>query len=145
MTYVEKLKDPRWQKMRLKILERDDWACQMCFDCESTLHIHHRRYLPNRAPWDYPENILVTLCEACHEYERDQLDVICDDVVSFLREKFFSDSIVSIAHGFYSMNLLHLQDVVASAISWTLGDDKAQSNMIKAYFKHLAEKRKKNA
>lgn len=27
-TYAEKLKDPRWQKRRLEIFERDDWTCQ---------------------------------------------------------------------------------------------------------------------
>ena len=26
-TYKQKLKDPRWQKKRLKVLERDDWKC----------------------------------------------------------------------------------------------------------------------
>lgn len=29
MTYAEKLKDPRWQKKRLRILERDAFACHM--------------------------------------------------------------------------------------------------------------------
>ncbi len=26
--YASKLKDPRWQKKRLEILQRDDFACQ---------------------------------------------------------------------------------------------------------------------
>lgn len=30
--YKEKLKDPRWQKKRLQIFERDDWCCQKCGD-----------------------------------------------------------------------------------------------------------------
>ena len=44
MEYAEKLKDPRWQKKRLEILERDAWVCQKCFDTKSTLHVHHRIY-----------------------------------------------------------------------------------------------------
>jgi len=28
MTYKEKLLDPRWQKKRLEVLERDGWACR---------------------------------------------------------------------------------------------------------------------
>ena len=35
--YSQKLKDPRWQKKRLQILERDEWNCQICHDNESTL------------------------------------------------------------------------------------------------------------
>lgn len=38
--YLEKLKDPRWQKRRLEIFQRDEFTCQVCFDTESTLHVH---------------------------------------------------------------------------------------------------------
>lgn len=69
--YLEKLRDPRWQKKRLEILSRDEWTCQCCFDTTSTLHVHHRRYLPKREPWEYPDGHLVTLCESCHQNETD--------------------------------------------------------------------------
>jgi hypothetical protein len=65
--YSEKLKDPRWQKMRLKILERDDFACQICGDSEETLHVHHKRYVWGNDPWDYPDEVFATLCEECHD------------------------------------------------------------------------------
>jgi len=29
-TYGEKLKDPRWQKKRLGLLEKADWTCLFC-------------------------------------------------------------------------------------------------------------------
>ena len=67
--YSKLLKDPRWQKKRLEILQRDEFACQNCFDTETTLHVHHRYYKKGNLPWDYPEKSLVTLCEICHEYE----------------------------------------------------------------------------
>jgi len=41
MNYADKLKDPRWQKKRLKIMERANWECESCGDSEKTLHIHH--------------------------------------------------------------------------------------------------------
>jgi len=44
MKYSEKLKDPRWQKKRLKVLERDNWECKQCGEKEETLHIHHLLY-----------------------------------------------------------------------------------------------------
>jgi hypothetical protein len=35
-------------------------------DSESTLNVHHKVYFKNRAPWDYADAQLVTLCESCH-------------------------------------------------------------------------------
>lgn len=67
--YYAKLRDPRWQKMRLKIMERDEFTCQMCFDSESTLNVHHCYYKNGAEPWDYEECSLITLCEDCHANE----------------------------------------------------------------------------
>lgn len=71
-TYGQKLLDPRWQKRRLEILERDGWKCQEpdCGDKTATLHVHHRWYEPGADPWDAGDDALVTLCESCHEAER---------------------------------------------------------------------------
>lgn len=63
-TYSEKLKDPRWQKKRLEIMDRDEWQCQFCLDKESTLNVHHLEY--NGNPWEANSDQLVTLCEDCH-------------------------------------------------------------------------------
>jgi hypothetical protein len=65
-TYAEKLKDPRWQRKRLEVMQRDDFACRGCQDKANALNVHHCYYLPRAAPWDYPEKDLVTLCESCH-------------------------------------------------------------------------------
>lgn len=69
MTYKEKLKDPRWQKKRLKILERDNWKCRCCTDDLKMLVVHHLVYYSNRDPWEYEDDELITFCEDCHEYE----------------------------------------------------------------------------
>lgn len=66
-TYSEKLKDPRWQKKRLKIFERDNWTCVNCGAKNRTLHIHHTSYIGN--PWDAKDEMLETLCEKCHDGE----------------------------------------------------------------------------
>lgn len=66
MTYSEKLKDPRWQKKRLEILERDGWACCHCQEKNETLHVHHHWYEKGKAPWDYPDTAFETLCKDCH-------------------------------------------------------------------------------
>lgn len=69
VSYSEKLKDPRWQRKRLEILERDNWACQVCGNTEKTLHVHHTHYIKQIDPWDHPEHLLITLCEKCHSDE----------------------------------------------------------------------------
>jgi hypothetical protein len=83
-TYLEKLKDPRWQKKRLEILERDGWKCMACGDKERTLHIHHVFYLPHKEPWEIPNGLLLTMCEKCHYVKpcRDEYEVCleCPDL-----------------------------------------------------------------
>lgn len=73
--YPVKLRDPRWQKRRLRILERDNFTCQCCRDTETTLHVHHRWYETDQEPWDATDRQLVTLCEDCHADEGRRRDV----------------------------------------------------------------------
>lgn len=69
-TYRLKLLDPRWQRKRLKILERDGWKCIDCDAAEKTLHVHHSYYREDaEGPWDYEDHTLLTLCADCHETE----------------------------------------------------------------------------
>jgi 5-methylcytosine-specific restriction endonuclease McrA len=72
-TYSEKLKDPRWQKKRLDIMQRDGFKCRDCGDGEKTLNVHHCHYAPG-GPWETPDHLLLTLCADCHE-ERGSLEV----------------------------------------------------------------------
>jgi 5-methylcytosine-specific restriction endonuclease McrA len=64
--YYEQLKDPRWQKKRLGVLERDNWQCQACGAKDQTLHVHHMRYRSGCSPWDYEDDELITQCDKCH-------------------------------------------------------------------------------
>lgn len=66
MKYSDKLKDPRWQKKRLKIFERDEWKCIHCGRNDRTLHVHHIEYQRGLEPWEYSDDKLQTLCEKCH-------------------------------------------------------------------------------
>lgn len=65
MTYKEKLLDPRWQKKRLEVFDRDKFTCLMCKSDTDTLHVHHEKYCKN--PWDVDSEHLITLCFRCHE------------------------------------------------------------------------------
>jgi 5-methylcytosine-specific restriction endonuclease McrA len=69
MTYYEKLKDPRWQKKRLEVMERDEFTCQLCTKTDVTLNVHHKSYIYGNDPWDYELDNFVTYCEKCHSLE----------------------------------------------------------------------------
>jgi 5-methylcytosine-specific restriction endonuclease McrA len=69
-TYRALLRDPRWQKKRLEIFQRDQWQCQQCGARHKELQVHHLRYASGAAPvppWAYPASALVTLCVDCHK------------------------------------------------------------------------------
>lgn len=65
--YADKLKDPRWQKKRLQIMERDNFTCQCCFSKRNPLTVHHKFYIEGVSPWDYQDLCYITLCDRCHE------------------------------------------------------------------------------
>jgi len=65
-TYKEKLLNPKWQKKRLEIFKRDKFACKLCGDTETTLNIHHKKYIYDKNPWGYKNSDLITLCQHCH-------------------------------------------------------------------------------
>lgn len=79
-TYWEKLKDPRWQRKRLEAMERSGFACEVCYDDEQTLHVHHKQYFKGRDPWEYDDKQLAVLCESCHGMQHeseDALSLVC--------------------------------------------------------------------
>jgi hypothetical protein len=68
-TYWEKLKDPRWQRKRLEVMEAAGFECESCGDKEATLNVHHKAYKKNADPWEYEIEELACLCEVCHAHE----------------------------------------------------------------------------
>lgn len=72
--YYELLKDPRWQRKRLEVMERDDFTCRWCGNTEQTLNVHHTRYRKGAAPWEYDSSELLCVCEPCHQKVREKHD-----------------------------------------------------------------------
>jgi 5-methylcytosine-specific restriction endonuclease McrA len=68
--YQRLLRDPRWQRRRLQVFERDGWKCRECGAADRELQVHHTVYLPGAAPWEVPPRTLVTLCITCHRKKR---------------------------------------------------------------------------
>lgn len=87
--FFEQYKDPRWQKKRLKIMERDEFMCISCQDSDNTLNVHHRvLYRKDTKPWEYEDDELITLCEDCHK-ELTGIIKECNSIVA--RNCFVSD------------------------------------------------------
>ena len=69
--YGASLLHPLWKGKRNTILKRDGFACANCNGTDH-LQVHHRQYhfkvQENRFkdPWDYADNLLVTLCRNCN-------------------------------------------------------------------------------
>lgn len=60
------MNSPRWRELRKKVLERDNYACNLCGEdgTAESLEVHHTRY-DRFGEEDGTE--LVTLCHSCHE------------------------------------------------------------------------------
>lgn len=67
--YKKLLRDPRWQKRRLEVLNAANWKCEDagCQRNDSLLEVHHCYYIWGRDPWDYPRDCFIALCGGCHE------------------------------------------------------------------------------
>ena len=64
--YSLKLKNPKWQQIRLKVFERAGWKCEACGDETDSLVVHHGFYRYGLEPWELPAETLWCLCETCH-------------------------------------------------------------------------------
>jgi len=77
MSYADKLKDVKWQKKRLEVLENHGWACDMCgASAKVNLQVHHKAYMRGKAPWEYQDDLLAVLCEDCHKAAQRNMEVI---------------------------------------------------------------------
>lgn len=74
MSYTDDIKEPLWQKRRVLIFERDGYKCQ-CPQHKGrqySLEVHHIDYIPGNKIWEYPDDMLITLCKACHSKENER-------------------------------------------------------------------------
>ena len=80
MDYGELLLDIRWKAKSNQIKDRDGKKCLNCGETK-LLQVHHRQYhyvnalRDYKKPWDYPHDVLITLCKACHDQGHKQFKV----------------------------------------------------------------------
>lgn len=91
--YFELLKDPRWQRKRLEVYQKDDFRCQLCWDNTETLHVHHPVYKHWGAPWNYETFELITVCATCHTVEHLPLSKIERFMLNCLRTRHAGETV----------------------------------------------------
>ena len=123
--YSESLKDPRWQKKRLEVLQRDDFSCTRCTEKEKTLIVHHCRYDGKMAHETNTDN-LITLCEECHnDHHNEQKEHEEKFLKNFYSAGFLSDDLDIIAlsiEDYNPTNLPALPGQISAAIYYHLSD-----------------------
>jgi len=72
-TYLEQIRDPRWQRKRLEILNAANFKCENCGSVNNELNVHHSAYLKGQPAWEHPVELLHCLCRPCHK-ERQQIE-----------------------------------------------------------------------
>lgn len=107
-SYADQLKDPRWQKRRLEVLQAGDWKCRLCGSGENTLHVHHKQYFKGRMAWEYEDDFLEALCEACHDREH-AMEEVLKSVLALNSHKMSGNAIaLGLVAGFMSgMGTIH--------------------------------------
>jgi hypothetical protein len=124
MNYSEKLKDPRWQKKRLEVFERDEWSCQRCGDGENTLTVHHLSYSAGKEPWDYPLDNFMTLCQSCHDYEYTNRPTYENMILHMLRQKgFMADDLFYLVAAFQKLSIKYPSEVMGSIVEYIFKDE----------------------
>lgn len=143
--YSEKLRDPRWQKKRLEVMQRDQFTCQRCSNNESTLNVHHKYYKAGADPWEYELDSLVTLCESCHEFEAAAMSSAGERLKeALIAGGFLGDDSFAIARGLANWKPQLHREVDASMIEFALSDPAMCASIHDAYFEHLDESRRTN-
>ena len=137
MKYAEKLKDPRWQKKRLKILERDEFTCTQCGDKKRTLHVHHLFYLKDQNPWEYDDKSLLTICDRCHDDEHNEKKETDEYLLSAIRLNFLNGSVADFADAFANINICFSPDVTSSAVNWLFRNKELMEALVNLYFLFL--------
>lgn len=77
--YREERHTNEWQRKSGHIKERDNYTCRLCGCSDKYVHVYHRFYDYDRYYWEYPDDVLVTLCEDCHNKEhKTEFEVMMD-------------------------------------------------------------------
>lgn len=134
-SYAEKLKDPRWQKKRLEIFQRDQFRCMECFSDTKTLQVHLKAY-KGKDPWDTPNEFLITYCEGCHQNEEEKLKALAEKFIKMLRND--GEDSRSIDYFLYNMQSL-MEKKLPHRAAWFLSLSIIDEKLLKHISDYITE------
>ncbi len=70
----------KWEQFRREVIELDGGNCVRCGKARedgAILHVHHKQYIDGREYWDYPIEMMETLCAGCHAKEHGIISPDC--------------------------------------------------------------------
>ncbi len=118
--FWKRYQDPRWQKKRLEVFQRDSFTCVECGAEDKALHVHHLSYEWDKDPWDYPVENFKTLCVDCHDMKKQCWKVMEQRILKWSRES-LTTSELSVIYVF----LTHAPPEEVTAIFDLMFDDGA--------------------
>ena len=90
--FFQSYQTAEWQRLKNKVLERDDYTCQICGEKHGLMQVHHITYKRcGGKAYNAPMGDLITLCEDCHAHDDGD-------------HKHFYNGKVSLSCGFYGKN-----------------------------------------
>jgi len=125
MKYQEMLKDSRWINLAEALKEKANWTCSLCKSIDKPLHVHHKKYVSGRKPWQYHPDLLQVICKDCHnEIHEKKICKECKKKVKHIE------------------NLKYLQDIGCDSIIWIYGCVKCceNCNLLPQKYKDIFEK-----
>lgn len=145
--YSEKLKDPRWQKKRLEVFNRDSFECSNCGNQYSMLAVHHLYYEKDKDPWDYPLEAFKTLCRECHEEEYTFRGEYEATLLATLKQLGFSGlDVFALADGFLGLEMKASPNMVSNSLGWLIKNEDQMKIVINKYIDWTNDgRRKRNA
>lgn len=138
--YADKYKNPKWQKKRLEILQRDEFSCRFCGDDKSMLHVHHIAY--KGEIWEQDNELLITLCESCHTREELALKRESFELIKNLRSLgFTANSISSLAKVFEKDRGWMFYEPAFDILKLAVDEDQIWETIETLFWQLLKEKR----
>lgn len=140
--YAEKLRDPRWQKKRLEVMERDHFSCIGCGNDKETLNVHHKYYVRGKEPWEYELSAFMTLCETCHEFESVNRRTAEEKILlAFKRAGFFAGHLEELAEALETTEeWITAHDPFVSALAKAIRDRDFGSYVLNSYFESIKKR-----
>lgn len=121
--YHQLLKDGRWQRKRLEIMQRDGFRCTKC-GTTNDLNVHHLRYITGRKPWEYYDADLITLCGNCHKKEHEDIDCESQEGFSSTAYQYFTKEELHRMHKYLRE---HAGKIKLGSIGFSLANLKPQT------------------